>query len=305
MSEKKAKKFKPALACDMPVGLPDGTYCVLPKIDGVRGLAGDDGVIVGRSLKMFRNEEAIGSLYFSSDDLAGLDGELTHGDTNVSPRLCSETTSWLNRNPDPTDNLHWWVFDDHSYDGPYLERWRSAKRRVEAMGHPRIHIVPMYIVLTYTNVLKLHTKFMAQGFEGSIVRRSDGEYKYGRTTAKEGTYMRIKDFVETEAVVASLEEGQSNQNEAETNLLGHTERSTKADGMVLNGTVGALNVLHPELGPVTVGPGCMTHKERGYYWQNQHELIGQTIKFKYFPHGMKDKPRFPTFVSIRCAEDMS
>ena len=33
------------------------------------------------------------------------------------------------------------------------------------------------------------------------------------------------------------------------------------------------------------------------------ELVGHTIKFKTFPKGIKNKPRFPTFVSIRADSD--
>jgi DNA ligase-1 len=56
---------------------------------------------------------------------------------------------------------------------------------------------------------------------------------------------------------------------------------------------------------ITVSPGNMDHPMRKHYWENPNELVNHVIKFKFFPKGIKDKPRFPTYVSHRSAEDMS
>ena len=56
---------------------------------------------------------------------------------------------------------------------------------------------------------------------------------------------------------------------------------------------------------LTIGPGNMNHEQRTHYYDNQEELIGNIAKFKFFPKGHKDLPRFPVFLSFRIKEDMS
>jgi hypothetical protein len=56
---------------------------------------------------------------------------------------------------------------------------------------------------------------------------------------------------------------------------------------------------------ITVSPGNMDHAMRKHYWENPTEIVQHAIKFKFFPKGIKDKPRFPTYVCHRSAEDMS
>jgi len=72
------------------------------------------------------------------------------------------------------------------------------------------------------------------------------------------------------------------------------------------------DVLDPQTGAVIlhkgdrvkVSPGKMTAEQKKYYWEHQEELLEHVIKFKLFPKGTKDKPRFPTFDSIRNKNDL-
>jgi len=48
----------------------------------------------------------------------------------------------------------------------------------------------------------------------------------------------------------------------------------------------------------------MPHNERLYYFQNQHLINGKRMKGQIFPHGVKDKARFPTYSSLRTAADV-
>jgi hypothetical protein len=53
-----------------------------------------------------------------------------------------------------------------------------------------------------------------------------------------------------------------------------------------------------------MAPGDMTQKEQKYYWENPQEIVGGYAKGKLFPKGIKDFPRFCTFLSIRTKSDM-
>ena len=43
----------------------------------------------------------------------------------------------------------------------------------------------------------------------------------------------------------------------------------------------------------------MDHKTRKLYFDNPEMIVNKEVKFKSFPKGLKDKPRFPIFLSIR------
>jgi DNA ligase-1 len=52
--------------------------------------------------------------------------------------------------------------------------------------------------------------------------------------------------------------------------------------------------------------GGYTAQERKEFWEKKDEMIGKTIKYKFFSVGMKDGcPRFPTFLGMRHENDMS
>ena len=61
--------------------------------------------------------------------------------------------------------------------------------------------------------------------------------------------------------------------------------------------------VHPTFGEFQIGTG-FDAEDRKELWQqyNSGELTGKTIKFKYFPVGVKSKPRHPVFLGFRDME---
>jgi DNA ligase 1 len=153
---------------------------------------------------------------------------------------------------------------------------------------------------------------------GTCIRKLDGLHKQGRSTVREMGLLRIKRFVESEALVMSIEEGETNLNEAQINELGKMFRSSHKENKVPDGMVGSLickalqdvkdahsgRLLIEEGQEIKVSPGNMDHNNRRRYFNNQGEIIGKVIKYKFFPKGIKDKPRFPTFQTFRIESDL-
>src|SRR5437899_138139 len=81
-----------------------------------------------------------------------------------------------------------------------------------------------------------------RGFEGVMLRKPDGPYKFGRSTVREGYLMKVKRFTQEEAVVVGYEEQETNLNEATKDALGHTKRSSHKAGKRPAGVLGALRV---------------------------------------------------------------
>jgi DNA ligase-1 len=106
-------------------------------------------------------------------------------------------------------------------------------------------------------------------------------------------------------IVLEVIEGNTNNNEAETNELGNTFRSSCKANLEPNGMVGSLLVKSLSTGQIdTISAGKMTHDERRYYFENQDEIIGKIVKYKHFTTGVKEKKRFPRFIGFRLEEDM-
>jgi DNA ligase-1 len=151
---------------------------------------------------------------------------------------------------------------------------------------------------------KFEAKQLERGLEGVILRDPDGIYKCGRSSTNEGILLKLKRYEDSEATIIGVEELLSNQNDAKTNKLGHTERSSHKENMVPMGTMGALNVrdLKTKV-EFSIGTG-FDADTRADFWKDRKSVIGKIVKYKYFASGSKDKPRFPVFLGFRDKRDM-
>ena len=136
-----------------------------------------------------------------------------------------------------------------------------------------------------------------------MVRSMNGPYKQGRSTLKEGYLLKIKRFVDEEAIIIGFDEKMHNTNEAKVDALGYTERSTSKEGMIGASTLGALVVQSEKWGEFRIGTGFddVLRKE---IWENKDKYLSQLAKFKYFATGVVEKPRFPVYLGIRNKMDI-
>jgi len=308
--------FKPMLACDAVEDKIQYPCIIQPKIDGVRSLHHEG--FRGRSLKQHANSYL--SELFKPSFLAGYDGELIIGSNPTLEELCRKTASLTGSSvTERTEHVTWYLFDNFLHpELPYEERYEMVVNHIGLLKsqfgwNDYLEVMPSYNVSCKEELLAIEEVMLKKGYEGVIVRGLRNPYKFGRSTVREGGLLRIKRFIESECVVIEIQEGESNENEAQTNELGYTYRTSHKENKVKNGMVGALickasaTVKDPQSGKVLfnkgdiikVSAGKMDHALRVKYFENQSLLMGKTITFKFFPKGGKDKPRFPTFKCIR------
>jgi len=312
--------MKPQLAEDAILDQVRFPCIVQPKIDGVRAM-NLQGTLTGRSLDPFEGYGITDC--FSWRDFVGFDGEMTLGNKpNCTERLCSMTTGAMGRFKGVTEmaDVHWWVFDDLTDPAlRYIDRYSVLRHRVDDLMLPRIHLVPLYEVHGPNDLNRFIAEFAEAGYEGTIIRNPDAPYKQGRATKKGQELWRVKPWADAEILVTGITEGEMNSNAAKKNTLGRTERSSAKAGMIPNGQVGSIqgvmlaDFFDPFTGKllfekgltVTVGSGEMTVEEATYYFENPELIVNHIVKFKHMTHGVKDKPRFPTYISHRLRQDMS
>lgn len=290
---------KPMLAGTYDAGKARFPYLATPKIDGIRFIM-VDGIALSRSFKPIRNKYVQQVLAAHLPD--GIDGELTCGDTFQSS---SSAIMSIEGEPD----FRCWIFD---YVDPQAVAIAPYEDRI---NHPILGSGLEENLPFQTTVLRpiiLHDEhdlraaeeqFLEAGFEGIMVRDPRGTYKFGRSTTKENSLLKVKRFLDDEAVIINIEEMEHNLNEAQQDAFGRTKRSTSQEGKVGAGTAGTLVVRNSEGIEFGIGTG-LDAALREQIWSNLDAYIGQTVKYKYFPVGVKEKPRHPVFLGFRHQDDL-
>jgi len=293
--------FKPMLAAAVSQ-IEEVRYPVLgsPKLDGIRALAFGRG-LVSRNLKNIPSK-LVQEMFAKLPE--GLDGELIVGDP--AAKDCFRRTSSAVMSVDNADakNAVFYAFDKfnskHKSYAKRLEEVRALTKQFAGLVKPVPH-VPLQ------NAFELYTyeeTMLEKGFEGVMLRDPAADYKFGRSTAKEGGLLKLKRFADSEALVLGVEELQHNNNAQTRDALGRAKRSSHKAGKAGAGMLGAWLVKDIHTGAeFSVGSG-MTEDDRKQFWARPERHVGQVIKYRFFPSGSKDKPRFPVFIGFRHLDDM-
>lgn len=289
-----------------------------PKIDGVRGCRLEGDGLHGRSMDPFKNSALSGM--FSDPVYSGMDGEITINgwltgfDVPEGETLCSLTTGLCNRakikkgeTALPT-NAVWNVFDFLHPDVvhlPYMQRWDALRRAVEEYTPAGVVLVPWRWVNDAAEARAFEIEMLDLGYEGAIFRDPNALHKSGRATERGNDFWRFKPVSDKDAVVLSIEEADQNTNEAKTNSLGRTERSTSKAGLIGKGMIGTLICRDVETGAtIRVGAGCMNHTQRVDWFINQNEIVGHPIKYRSLDTGVLNAPRQARFITRRPLSDL-
>jgi DNA ligase-1 len=289
-------KFKPMLAatCEDTSQL-EFPVLVTPKLDGIRTEILPQGP-VSRTLKPIQNKyirKELGAI-----GVVGMDGEIM---TGKNFQDCSHDVMSFEGEPKFTYN----VFDlvTGSLTDTYETRMNALKN-LEIADTRIVKILPIE-VKNEEELLAFETKCLSEGYEGVMIRSKSGKYKCGRSTLKEGALLKLKRFIDDEAIIVGFEPLYTNMNEAQTNELGRTFRSTAQDGLVAQDTLGTLITTDLKTGiEVRLGSG-FDAATRKNIWMNQADFLGKLVKYKHFANsGVKDKMRHPIYLGIRSREDM-
>jgi DNA ligase-1 len=271
---------------------------VTPKLDGIRCLF-KNGVALSRTLKPIPNKSIQEWANKYSLELEGMDGELIVGNP-TSPTVYRDTNSFV-MSHDKVSEFFFYHFD-------YWDSKETYELRMEGyIDHNRVpdnyRLVMRMKATDADHILQLEEQCLEKGYEGVILRNPNSLYKYGRCTMKEANAFKLKRFEDDEAVIIGWEEEMHNGNDAETNELGRTKRSTKSSGMVGKGTLGAFICKTRDGIEFKIGSG-FDQSDRDIFWKNKSSLLGYIVKYKHFPIGVKDKPRHPIFLGFRNEMDM-
>ena len=299
---KPPENFEPLLASPLKDGqMPNFPCLASPKLDGIRALQFSS-VVFSRKLKPIPNRH-IQEVFGVWELCENLDGEFIVGPPTADDAYRKTMSGLMSRDGEP--GATFWVFDIFQ-DGPFKERFVEATRRVSILrrqGVP-VQMVPHRLINSAEELTTYEEECLAEGYEGLMVRDPNGRYKCGRSTVKEGILLKVKRFLDSEAEILECLELEHNQNVATQNELGRTKRSSHKAGRVAGGKLGAMRVKDVKTGvEFQVGSG-FEDSEKEALWVIREKLVGSFIKYRYFPTGNKEKPRFPVYLGMRDPMDM-
>ncbi|WP_259646722.1 ATP-dependent DNA ligase [Burkholderia pseudomallei] len=268
------------------------------------------GVAYSRSLKPIPNEFVQAFVAKYADVLQRFDGELVVGD-HTDPNCMQKSMAVMRASGKPNFVFH--VFDEvpisREFGPHYIDRMQSVADRLlnavllgDEFG-ARVSAVTQFIPHDQASMDSVETYFLEQGYEGMMIRNPHTLYKCGRSTEREGGLVKVKRFVDGEAVIVGFEEEMHNANEATRNATGRTERSTAQAGLIGKGSLGSFVVRDSSGRVFNIGTGY-TAAQRRDYWHDRDSFVGRVVKFKHFDHGTVDAPRHPVFIGFRHPEDM-
>lgn len=294
------KIFKPMLA-GVAKDLNKIKFPVLvsPKLDGIRCLV-RDGKAQSRSLKPIPNDHIRTTL--EKLPINGLDGEIMITNTDNFNKAQGDIMRKAG-----TPNFVYCVFDYITESG-FSRRQKQLHVIIKmAVGTTPsfLKIVPQTLIHSVKELVAIEAKLVGEGYEGVMIRSLEGPYKCGRSTENEGFLLKLKRFHDSEAVIVDKVELMRNTNEAKKDALGHTERSTKKEGMVGANMLGCLVVKDVKTGnQFEIGTG-FTRDQRIEIWNNFNKFKTQMVKYKYQELSVDGIPRFPVFLGFRDKKDMS
>lgn len=297
-----SKIFKPLLAPTDPIALDNVPLpaIVSPKADGFRLICDQERGPSTRSLLPIANvfvREAIGDLRIPFVDAEII--TFTDGKRDDFEDVQSKLTK---RAGQPEFQIL--SFDMmRNFDAPYTDRLKDLE---DTYGHRVNDIFKIHEyawVHDFAALQALERKWVDDdGWEGLMSRRPDGRYKFGRSTEREAILLKYKRWFDDEGVIIGYAEGETNLNDATTDNLGRTKRSTAKDGKVPNGKLGSL---HIQWGKVQFWLSGFTDDQAVKLWAIRDELPGQLANFKFQGRMKSGAPRFPGFRGIRDRSDLA
>ena len=280
------------------------------KLDGIRLLI-KGGKLLSRSLKPQPNIQLKAMLlplleYCASEDLV-LDGEVYSHE-----HAFSDHGSLMRSHDKPFPlPFSFWPFDamreyewERSSAGTFIERLDLVDYICDE-GFPRVGKINQMLVRCSSSAAMLYDAWLAEGYEGMMLKSPSSLYKHGRATVNEGTFFKFKQWTKERATIIGfierrqmVEGASGSRGETPT---GHLERVHRQDAFEGAEEIGSVILMSDAWGSLEFNATfARGHKPDtlGLTWENREEFLGKTVTFVYQRQGSKDVPRIAKITEI-------
>ena len=304
--------MKPMRSCapteSYPVQFPCyGSY----KIDGIR-IVKHEGKALTKSLKPVPNKTIARWVEHNLPD--GVDGEIISGPPNQADVYTKTFTAAMTIEGAYEFSIY--LFDLHNMPKAYAtERYNALKSLVSNLSDSVkavAKVVDKRVLNTQAEFDAMYNEALALGYEGLVTQSLDGLYKHGKCTPKENIQLKHKPEEDADFRLVGIYEAMHNGNDAFTNEVGETSRSTHQEGLTGLGMVGGFEAVDVETGiPFKVAPGKLSHADRIAIWQDwlkePGKWVGKLGKYRCMGYGTmtNGRPRHGRFYAWRHESDLS
>lgn len=173
----------------------DGTRCV-----GVPGVG-----LFSRNRKKYPHMEHIVAEINRLPEGMILDGELYSDELTFQDIVGLVKRETLKKGDDQKQlKIKFHVYDLILDDTPYIERYANLQILFKRYKFKYLELVTSEICESVNKMKELHSKYVAEGYEGIMLRNKTGKYKYSRSA----DLQKYKEFFDSEYEVIGFKEGE-------------------------------------------------------------------------------------------------
>ena len=243
---------------------------VQPKLDGMRALGSEEGLIS-------RTGKVIDTL--SHLDLSNLAEDILDGELYVHGISFQENMKLIKKyRPGLTEQVKYHVYD-LVLDLPFSERYELLELLVQTLDNPNIELVPTILANNIEEINDYHQWCLAAGYEGSIIRHSKEGYQVNKRSSQ---LLKYKDFLDETYEIVDVVPSESRPEQGVIVCSKNMEQAGE------NVWVQRFN--------------CgmkFSHAEREEILTNKQDYIGKMAEIRFFEYTDGGLPRFPVCVGVR------
>jgi len=273
-------------------------YIAMPKLDGVRAII-KDGVAISKKGNLIRNRKIKHLLENELPKGWEFEGEMMCYDveTNETFRFKDIHSVTSSFNPEREYRFQYHIWDLILHE-PFDMRLKQLKRLEDELPSWAT-LVPFEIINNKEEANAYKERMIKYSPEGIILRTHNAEYKYGRSTGKEQTFVKWKCREESDAIIVGSYEYILNLAESENNNIGFAKKQYKKAMLQGGNILGGFFCKSPDFPKeFRVGTG-FDLQERVEYWENKDNMLGLTISFEHEGENGEGLPKNPSFKGIR------
>lgn len=237
----------------------DNAY-VQPKLDGMRCLDTING-------KISRKNTPIDTMDHIVVKRPGLTKFAVDGELYAHGLSFQENMKLIKKLRPESKKVIFHIYDVVS-ELPFIDRYALLKAVIDSSEN--VEIVETYKVTSIEEVKKYHSKFISEGYEGTMIRWGNEGYKIN---GRSSNLLKYKEFIDITAKVVDVVPSDKNPEQG---------------------------VVHCEYKGQTFGCGMkFSHSEREEILLNKKDYIGKTAEIRFFEFTDDGVPRFPVCVGFR------
>lgn len=170
------------------------------------------------------------------------------------------------------DQLEYWIYDIGDDTKSFSERLDVILFRLSdyVEEEEKIKLVEHKLLTGWDSVKKYHDKWVAEGFEGLVARKSDKKYEFGK---KNSNWIKVKDRTDDEFIITGIRE---NMRDEDMCFILETKEGREFDAKPM----GDRNL-------------------KKYYLENRDSIIGKMGTVVFRDYSMDGKPKEAVFKCVR------